>query len=119
MGGRVFSGPAATSDLDAPRRLEPALQEVLETLTSGGKAALNTAYQSLVRAVSSESRREFPAPHWRYMERLDVLRSRLAYSGQLVAGMTGHQTKGREWDHVGVRLSEEECATLAAGPGCA
>jgi len=103
------------SDLDAPRRLEPALQQVLETLTSGGRAALNTAYQSLVRAVRSESRREFPAPHWRYTERLDVLRSRLAYSGQLVAGMTVHQAKGREWDHVGVRLSEEERATLAAG----
>ena len=104
------------SDSDAPRRLEPALQEVIETLTSGGRAAaLNTAYQRLVHAVRSESRREFPAPHWRYTERLDVLRSRLAYSGQLVAGMTVHQAKGREWDHVGVRLSQDERGTLAAG----
>ena len=103
------------SDSDAPRRLEPALQEVIETLTSSGRAALNTAYQSLVHAVRSESRRELPAPHWRYTERLDVLRSRLAYSGQFVAGMTVHQAKGREWDHVGVRLSEDERATLAAG----
>jgi len=103
------------SDLDAPRRLEPALQEVIETLTSGGKAALNAAYQSLVRAVKFESPREFPAPHWKYTERLDLMRDRLAYSGQLIAGMTVHQAKGREWDYVGVRLSEEERATLAAG----
>lgn len=103
------------NDLDALRRLEPALQEVIEILMSDGRAALNTAYQSLVRAVSSESEREFPAPHWRYTERLDLLRSRLAYSGQLIAGMTVHQAKGREWDRVGVRLSEEECATLASG----
>ena len=43
------------------------------------------------------------------------MRDRLAYSGQLIAGMTVHQAKGREWDYVGVRLSEEERATLAAG----
>jgi len=88
---------------------------VIETLTSGGKAALNAAYQSLVRAVKSESPRKFPKPHWKYTERLDLLRDRLAYSGQLIAGMTAHQAKGREWDYVGVRLSEEERATLAAG----
>lgn len=103
------------TDADAPRRMEPALQEVIETLASGGKPALNSAYQSLVRAVRSESRREFPASHWRYTERLDLLKSRLTYSGQLVTGMTVHQAKGREWDHVGVKLSNEERATLAAG----
>jgi DNA helicase II / ATP-dependent DNA helicase PcrA len=103
------------TDADAPRRLEPALQGVIEILASGGKPALNAAYQSLVDAVRSESRREFPAVHWRYTERLERLRSRLACSGQLIAGMTVHQAKGREWDNVGVRLSAEECATLAAG----
>jgi DNA helicase-2/ATP-dependent DNA helicase PcrA len=103
------------TDLDAPRRLEFALQAVIEDLASGGKVALNTAYQSLVAAIGSESRREFPAVHWRYTQRLDDLRSRLSYSGQLIPGMTVHQAKGREWNRVGVRLSEEDRATLAAG----
>jgi DNA helicase-2/ATP-dependent DNA helicase PcrA len=103
------------TDRDAPRRLEPALQAVIEDLASGGRAALNTAYQSLVTAIRSESRREFPAVHWRYTQRLDDLRNRLSYSGQLIPGMTVHQAKGREWNCVGVRLSEEDRATLAAG----
>ena len=100
------------TDLDAPRRLEPA---VIEHLASGGKAVLSTAYQSLVAAIRSESRREFPAVHWRYTQRLDDLRSRLSYFGQLIPGMTVHQAKGREWNRVGIRLSEEDRATLAAG----
>jgi DNA helicase-2/ATP-dependent DNA helicase PcrA len=103
------------TDLDAPRRLEPPLQAVIEDLASGGKSALNTAYQSLVVAIGSESRREFPAVHWRYTQRLDDLRTRLSYSGQRIPGMTVHQAKGREWNRVGVRLSEEDRATLAAG----
>lgn len=103
------------TDLDAPRRLEPALQAVIEDLASSGKPALNTAYQSLVAAIRSETRREFPIAHWRYTQRLGDLRSRLSYSGQLIPGMTVHQAKGREWNRVGVRLSEEDVAILAGG----
>jgi DNA helicase II / ATP-dependent DNA helicase PcrA len=103
------------TDVDAPRRLERALQTVIEDLASGGKAALNTAYHSLVAAIRSESRRQFPTVHWRYTQRLDDLRSRLSYSGQLIPGMTVHQAKGREWNRVGVTLSKEDRATLAAG----
>lgn len=103
------------TDVNAPRRLEHALQTVIEDLTVGSRPALTTAYHSLVAALKSESRREFPAAHWRYTERLDALRSRLSYSGQLIPGMTVHQAKGREWNRVGLRLSEEERAILAGG----
>ena len=30
-------------------------------------------------------------------------------------GMTIHQAKGREWNHVGIRLDEGEVGLLAAG----
>jgi DNA helicase-2/ATP-dependent DNA helicase PcrA len=103
------------TDAEAPRRMEPGLREVIEVLGSGGKIALAIAYRNLIDTVSSESRREFPAAHWRYTERLEGLRSRLTCSGQLIAGMTVHQAKGKEWERVGVRLSAEERATLAAG----
>jgi len=101
--------------MDAPLRLEPALKAVIEDLAVGGKPALTTAYHSLVAAIRAASRREFPPAHWRYTQRLDALRSRLSYFGQLIPGMTVHQAKGREWNRVGVRLSEEERATLAGG----
>jgi DNA helicase-2/ATP-dependent DNA helicase PcrA len=103
------------TDNDAPRRLEPALQDVLENLKAQGKPALIAAYHGLVAAISAESRREFPAVHWRYTERLEVLRSRLAYRGKLNVGMTVHQAKGREWNRVGLRLSEDERTILATG----
>lgn len=103
------------TDVEAPRRLEPALQAVIEDLAVGGRQALNTVYHSLVAAVRSESQREFPAAHWKYTQRLDALRSRLSYSRQLIPGMTVHQAKGREWNRVGIRLSEDERTTLASG----
>ncbi|MFE7839405.1 ATP-binding domain-containing protein [Streptomyces sp. NPDC057474] len=44
------------------------------------------------------------------------LRTRLevAHEG-LIPGMTCHQTKGREWDRVGVRLEEADTAVLRNG----
>jgi DNA helicase-2/ATP-dependent DNA helicase PcrA len=103
------------TDIEAVRRLEPALKSVLETLAAGGTPGLRIAYQQLVGAMGSETRRPFPAVHWSYTRRLETLRSRLTHSGQLVAGMTVHQAKGREWDRVGVKLSDDEQAILASG----
>ncbi|MFF3656294.1 3'-5' exonuclease [Streptomyces olivochromogenes] len=44
------------------------------------------------------------------------MRTRLqAPSHRFVPGLTAHQAKGREWDHVGVRLTSAERATLRQG----
>ncbi|MFC9081324.1 3'-5' exonuclease [Streptomyces sp. NPDC057062] len=44
----------------------------------------------------------------------DRLRLR-ADASQLIPGLTAHQAKGREWNHVGVLLTDSERETLAAG----
>jgi DNA helicase-2/ATP-dependent DNA helicase PcrA len=103
------------TDLDAPDRLEASLQDVLERLQVPGKPALNDAYDALVQAVQQESPRPFPKAHGAYTKRLDALRGRLARGKRLIPGMTIHQAKGREWDSVGVRLSEQQRAALADG----
>lgn len=48
------------------------------------------------------------------IERLSALRRRLRKS-QLVPGLTVHQAKGREWDSVGVILTDAESSRLGAG----
>ncbi len=103
------------ADPETPRQLEDALQEVIDTLRTPGKPALVAAYNQLVATVRTVSPRAFPAARANYTKRLDVLRSRLAYDGQLVPGMTTHQAKGREWDHVGVRLRDADAHRLNAG----
>jgi DNA helicase-2/ATP-dependent DNA helicase PcrA len=46
---------------------------------------------------------------------LKNLSTRLRNSSRLVPGLTAHQAKGREWDVVGVRLTDAECAVLRQG----
>ncbi|WP_166785613.1 MULTISPECIES: ATP-dependent helicase [Cryobacterium] len=47
--------------------------------------------------------------------RLKPLRARLLEPGQLVIGMTVHQSKGREWDNVGVVFTESELQHVSKG----
>lgn len=102
-------------DRDAPRQLEPALQEVVEILRPGGKDAVTAAYLQLVKVVGTVSARELRKPHWRYTDRLAVLQRRLAFGGRPVPGLTTHQAKGGEWEVVGIRLQPDERGALAAG----
>jgi DNA helicase-2/ATP-dependent DNA helicase PcrA len=51
----------------------------------------------------------------RQIERLASLAARLHAADPLVPGMTIHQAKGREWNHVGVILSTNELARLSSG----
>ena len=48
------------------------------------------------------------------IRRLQALSRRLGRA-QLIPGMSIHHAKGREWDHVGVRLSDEDQYQLARG----
>jgi DNA helicase-2/ATP-dependent DNA helicase PcrA len=50
----------------------------------------------------------------RQLDRLSALARRIR-SPRLVPGMTIHQAKGREWEHVGVQLTSAEVAVLSAG----
>jgi DNA helicase-2/ATP-dependent DNA helicase PcrA len=103
------------TDPETPRHLEAELQDVLDMLRTPGKPALIAAYNQLVQTVRTVSSRGFPAPRANYTKRLDVLRNRLAYDGELIPGMTTHQAKGREWSRVGVRLREADAHRLDAG----
>lgn len=51
----------------------------------------------------------------RQVDRLTALASRVRARDPLVPGMTIHQAKGREWDHVGVRLTDNQVTRLHAG----
>lgn len=102
-------------DRDVPRLLEPALQEVVEILRPGGKEAVKAAYLELVKVIGTVSARELRKPHWRYTDRLALLKERLVFPGRPVPGLTTHQAKGGEWDVVGVRLDGTERVTLSTG----
>jgi DNA helicase-2/ATP-dependent DNA helicase PcrA len=104
------------TDETAVERLEPSLQRVLDLIAHATtRSKLNSAYDALIAAIRQESPREFPKAHANYTKRLERLRLRLTAGGQVIPGMTVHQAKGREWNVVAVRLSENEATQLADG----
>jgi DNA helicase-2/ATP-dependent DNA helicase PcrA len=116
----VFLDDALTNlgitDPRATDRLDDRFRNVLKTLRSPHKNAVNDAWDELVAAIGTESRREFPRRHYTHTARLKKIRAHLL-SGetQLVPGLTVHQAKGREWDVVGVRLTAAEQEQLLNG----
>ena len=105
----------AITDPEIPRQLEPDLQRIVDTLRTPGAGAVTAAYKDLVEVIAKVSERPLRRAHAAHTGRLAQLASRLIYPAQLVPGLTTHQAKGREWDIVGVRLSDTERAALAAG----
>jgi DNA helicase-2/ATP-dependent DNA helicase PcrA len=103
----------AIKDRDTPRQLEPALQQVTETLRGGGSGVATTAYKQLVAVINTVSPRQLRAPHAAHTKRLAAIQSRL--KGRPLPGLTTHQAKGGEWDAVGVRLTDAERGALAGG----
>jgi DNA helicase-2/ATP-dependent DNA helicase PcrA len=105
------------TDKDAVERLEPALMQILAALrVTRSKAVLAQAYVDLIAAMRSETGREFPPKaHANYTGRLARLAARLTAVHPCIPGMTVHQAKGQEWDHVGIRLTDEERHRLASG----
>lgn len=100
---------------DVPRKLEPALQNIVDILGLGGKDAVNAAYLQLVKAIGDVSTRELRAPHHAHTKRLAQIQERLNFPGRPVPGLTTHQAKGGEWQVVGLRLKPDEREALAAG----
>lgn len=115
----TYLGDALTAlnieDRDVPRRLEPELQRVIETLRPGTPEAVKAAYEQLVDVVGTVSARNLRKPHPAHTKRLAWLQARIAHPGRPVPGLTTHQAKGGEWDRVGVVLGDAERRALAAG----
>ncbi|MFJ4967082.1 3'-5' exonuclease [Streptomyces sp. NPDC088729] len=67
--------------------------------------------------VASETNRPLPRQrNHTHTARLENLRTRLhAWAAPLVPGLTAHQAKGREWDVVGVHLTDAERGSLRRG----
>ncbi|GAA2811798.1 UvrD-helicase domain-containing protein [Kribbella solani] len=105
----------AISDRDLPRRIEPALQAIIETLRPGTRASIRAAYVQLSELVAAISPRRLRKPHASHTGRLALIQERLGFAGRPVPGLTTHQAKGREWDTVGIRLSPDEQRRLANG----
>ena len=108
-------------DHEVYRREGPAvLAGVVETLASGSHDAPSKALTQLRGAVKDLGAPRRPRAargdvEQRQVDRLAALASRVASTRRLVPGMTIHQAKGQEWDHVGVRLTPNESARLANG----
>lgn len=114
----TFHNDALTTlrlDSEALQRLRPLLQVLLDDLA--GTADIAEIWATLNGIVSRVSDR--PLPRKRnpaHTARLENLRARLqAPTARLIPGLTAHQAKGREWDHVGVRLTTPEREALRQG----
>jgi DNA helicase-2/ATP-dependent DNA helicase PcrA len=101
-------------DLDVRRDLEDHLNAIVVRLRNGENA--DSIHQRLSACLAEVAGRPLihPVTH-DDRERIELLRSRVIDAESLVPGMTIHQAKGREWNHVAVRLSESEQEALGRG----
>jgi DNA helicase-2/ATP-dependent DNA helicase PcrA len=104
-------------DPDAYRLLGAAvLGSVVDTLGRQGPSEALRALRSAVVELGAPRRLRAgrAAAEQRQLDRLAAL-ARCVRAPRVVPGMTIHQAKGREWNHVGVRLSDGEAQSLAGG----
>ncbi|MGW2071363.1 UvrD-helicase domain-containing protein [Streptomyces sp. NPDC001953] len=114
----TFQNEALTAlgiDAEALERLRSSLQQIISDLA--GSSGIAEIWSALNDVVGPETRRKLPKRrNHHHTARLENLRLRLrADASQLIPGLTAHQAKGREWNHVGVLLTDSERETLAAG----
>lgn len=95
--------------------LQPAMQEVVDVLSASHATAPKEAYEMLRTMLAEVSPRELRRTHHAYTRRLKLIQRRLMASTQLVPGLTTHQSKGQEWDVVGLRLTDTQRLALATG----
>ena len=109
-----FHGEALTTlgiDHEAGQRLRFLLQDVVASLASTTDIA--EIWTSLNSVIAQETDRPLPRRrHPRHTARLHDLRARLHSASRVVPGLTAHQAKGREWDAVGVLLTDPERESL-------
>lgn len=93
--------------------LRPCIQEAVTHLKGGIPPSL--AWQSLTGSLTDHIPAVAAQPHARKpLRALARLQLRLM-DDQLVPGLTCHQSKGREWNTVAIRLSEAEASALTLG----
>ncbi|MFE0808822.1 UvrD-helicase domain-containing protein [Streptomyces sp. NPDC058848] len=102
-------------DAEALERLRPNLQQLITNLARA--AGIAEIWSDLNDVVGAETQRKLPKKrNHHHTARLENLRVRLhADRNRLIPGLTAHQAKGREWNNVGVLLTNSERETLAAG----
>ncbi|WP_143547558.1 UvrD-helicase domain-containing protein [Rhodococcus sp. ACPA4] len=105
---------AITDDQVLPS-LRPAMQVIMDVLSTAHARAPIEAYELLRAALRGVSPRVLRNPHPAHTGRLRLIQQRLVGSAQLIPGLTTHQAKGQEWDLVGFRLTEEQVRILAGG----
>lgn len=89
--------------------------DILVRPDAGPAAALRALRQAVIQLGGARRPRVGGAgAEQRQVDRLTAL-ARRARAPRVVPGMTIHQAKGREWNHVGVRLSAGEIEILGAG----
>ncbi|MFB4305059.1 UvrD-helicase domain-containing protein [Actinomadura sp. GTD37] len=118
LGQRAVFLPDALAGLgideEALNRLADPLSEILESMR--GSSDIDSSYEALIRVIGGESTRTFKRKHRTHTRKMEAIRTRLLANGSgFVAGLTVHQAKGREWNNVGVRLTENESALLSTG----
>jgi DNA helicase-2/ATP-dependent DNA helicase PcrA len=104
-------------DPDTYRRQGAAvLGNVVDTLGRQGPAEALRALRNAMLELGAPHRLRAgrAAAEQRQLDRLGALARRVR-APRVVPGMTIHQAKGREWAHVGVRLTETEVRSLAGG----
>jgi DNA helicase-2/ATP-dependent DNA helicase PcrA len=105
----------AINDPEVPKQLESGLQRVVEILVSSDNGSLNAAYRELADVLKTISPYPLRDAHHSHTGRLARIAARLAHSDRPVLGLTTHQAKGREWDTVGLVLSDSEYDRLRGG----
>ena len=88
---------------------------VVETLATHGPARALSALREAMRTLGAPRRPPAGAADPRQIERLTALVTRVRSDRKLIPGLTIHQAKGREWDRVGVLLTEAELGRVSAG----
>jgi DNA helicase-2/ATP-dependent DNA helicase PcrA len=104
------------TDPDAVDRLDAGWPAVIDALRQEGDPGPRAGYLALVDLLAAETSTTLPQVRGNYTKRLGWLRERLEFSSDVVvAGMTVHQAKGREWDVVGVALQDAHLEHLQEG----
>lgn len=106
----------ALADLQNPSQIDAELQSIVETLRSDdSQQAVDEAYAQLAELIAAISPRRLRPAHQNHTDGLKRIQQRLAYPGRPVPALTTHQSKGSEWNAVGVRLSEDWRKAITRG----
>lgn len=96
--------------------IAPALNALRQDNPDSSEKAMAALRRAARRLGNARQFRRLGAENERkQLERLNLLGSRIRYSGKHVPGMTVHQAKGREWSRVGVNLTTTEYRRVRSG----